>query len=336
MRKWICLQWCFLFSTLILWVACGQGGQNPAPNAENPPEVGTNVPTPPAPATPPVSSVGKQTILIFGDSGTGSSSQTKVAKAMYETCKAAGCNFAVMLGDNVYGSGVSSVNDSQFQSKFEKPYSMFGRFDFWVVIGNHDADGDEISQVKYSSQSQRWRMPALHYMVPNTPDWLHIYGLNTNKIDATQITDMKSKMCGQTGWKFLTGHHPIHSYGDHGDTGGAMSSLVRPAMKECGIQVYLAGHDHHQEHITGNGFEQIIQGAAAKLRGVKTVAYKAGATRKQNFAKSTLGFAIAEVTPTKLQMKFYDADKKVIYTWTSTLQTVGQLPSVPKEAVAGL
>ena len=91
-------------------------------------------------------------ILLFGDSGTGKAGQHRVGRAMYEICRERDCQFALMLGDNVYENGIQvtardSVQGSyqeildQFNEKFEAPYRRFEEiegFRFGAVLGNHD------------------------------------------------------------------------------------------------------------------------------------------------------------------------------------------------------
>ena len=38
-------------------------------------------------------------------------------------CTSHPCEFAVLLGDNIYDTGVTSVTDPQWQTKFEIPYA---------------------------------------------------------------------------------------------------------------------------------------------------------------------------------------------------------------------
>ncbi|MBX9768598.1 MAG: metallophosphoesterase [Bdellovibrionales bacterium] len=276
----------------------------------------------PIPDTPPEPT--RKVFLVFGDAGTGSREQYKVGDAMYRVCQTRGCDFALMLGDNIYENGVKTVSDPQFQTKFEQPYSAFGRFDFWAAPGNHDWHQDVSAQVNYTAKSERWRMPSYHFKVPETPSWLHIYSLDTSSISDPQVTSVRTAMCNEKGWKILFGHHPIHSNGSHGDE-PSMNKKVKPMMKQCGIQIYLAGHDHHQEHITGQGFEQFIQGAAAKLRKVAKVPYHTGDKKRQNFAVSRLGFSVIEMTPDQIVVDFYDLDSKPLYHWEQTIAQVGLL-----------
>lgn len=270
----------------------------------------------------------KITILMFGDAGQGNKDQLIVGKSMFNTCSERNCDFAIMAGDNIYPSGISSPNDPQMIKKFETPYSIFGRFDFWVVAGNHDWYGGTKSvqsEVAYTNQSLRWRMPALNYAIPNLPVWLNIYGIDSDKLTQQQIDQSSSLLCSAQGWKIMFGHHPIYSNGMHGDTDKIKKAVV-PMMQKCGVQFYLAGHDHHQEHLTGQGFETIVQGTAAEKRSVKTKTYKPGQAYKQNFAVSRLGYSILEFTQQTASISFYNELGQIIYNWQGTPDSTGKLP----------
>ena len=47
------------------------------------------------------------------------------------------CNFAVLLGDNIYEYGPDGPTDPQFEQKFEAPYKDFD-IPFFLVQGNPD------------------------------------------------------------------------------------------------------------------------------------------------------------------------------------------------------
>ena len=80
---------------------------------------------------------GAVSFIAIGDTGTGEEKQYKVAAAMKEVCDELGCDFALGLGDNIYETGVDSVDDVQFIDKFEKPYADVD-FPFYMTLGNHD------------------------------------------------------------------------------------------------------------------------------------------------------------------------------------------------------
>ena len=80
------------------------------------------------------------TFAAFGDSGKGNEGQKQVADAVVAKCKKDGCDFIMLLGDNIYNSGVDSVNDPQWQEKFEIPYKDLDVV-FKPALGNHDNGG---------------------------------------------------------------------------------------------------------------------------------------------------------------------------------------------------
>ena len=289
------------------------------------------------------------TFLVFGDSGTGGNAQWKVASGMWQVCapdgQRNGCDFAIVLGDNIYRNGVSGSNDVNFQKKFEEPYSHFQRFDFWLVPGNHDWRRERSVQeeINYTGMSDRWRMPFNHYSIPKLPKWLHMYGLDTTVIyDAEyeektpaafgskraarlenariQLETVQSAFRNTTGWKLLFGHHPVYSSGQHGKKDGPG---VIPAMKSAivdelicrgglNIDVYFAGHEHHQEHLEGSsgcdgGFHQVVQGAGGKRRNSRN-SVDGVATQKKLI--TDYGFALVDVSPNSLAVDFYAFDER--------------------------
>ena len=95
------------------------------------------------PNAPQVSAATGQAVsfVAFGDAGqqagTGPANQTAVGDAMAKVCELRGCDFAIELGDNIYLSGVDSVEDEQWQTKFEQPYANFN-YPIYAALGNHD------------------------------------------------------------------------------------------------------------------------------------------------------------------------------------------------------
>ena len=115
--------------------------------------------------------------VVMGDVGEGNASQYKVAEAIEAKCAQDGCDFVVLLGDNIYDNGVSSVEDQQWEDKFEAPYRRLD-MPFYPVLGNHDyGGGDTIFDkpglgnewykgpvaVQYSQHSNKWTLPDTHY-----------------------------------------------------------------------------------------------------------------------------------------------------------------------------
>lgn len=266
--------------------------------------------------------------LVFGDSGTGDAAQREVARYMARECsRRGGCDFALMLGDNIYGRGVRAprdkrgavVIDERFSTRFEQPYAPLGALEFWLVAGNHDWHGaDSVeAQIAYTRYSSRWRMPAHDYAVPLLPDWIRIYGLDTTPLlggrDPQQVERARAWLCDGTGWRILFGHHPVYSSGWHANTRGeyrkAGEPLIEPLIEACGVQFYLSGHDHQQEHLTAPRFEQIVQGAAARLRRLQHIDDRPPGV-EQLAGASERGFALFEVDAERAEVRFFGYGKK--------------------------
>ncbi|MGH8530107.1 MAG: metallophosphoesterase [Nevskiales bacterium] len=190
--------------------------------------------------------------VAFGDAGTGSERQIAVGEAMAEVCRRRGCEFALELGDNFYLSGVSSVDDEQFQSKFETPYKNL-KVPVYVVLGNHDnslgpGEGSDNSkgehQVDYhylaGRNSDKWRMPARYYNftapLSGGAPLAEFFALDSNPLTAilpdlnpqwnfvTYGAEQQSWLsaalkASRARWKIALAHHPYISNGLHGNAG---------------------------------------------------------------------------------------------------------------------
>jgi hypothetical protein len=231
---------------------------------------------------------GPARFIALGDTGRGNADQRRVAMAMRDVCEDKGCDFVLLLGDNIYDAGVETTTDPQWQTKFEQPYSDV-ELPFFVALGNHDYGGrllvdipglgnqfgrGEI-QVLYTDVSMKWNMPATHY----TFTWgdVGFIVLDTNSIvwsdtlngDQAQWLPSALAEVSDKRWVFVAGHHPYLSNGEHGNAGSydapeiAGFDLPNPvpirngeALKVffdehvCGIgQVYFSGHDHNRQWI---------------------------------------------------------------------------------------
>ncbi|MEL0105957.1 MAG: metallophosphoesterase [Rhodospirillaceae bacterium] len=265
----------------------------------------------------------KHTALVFGDFGFGTKQQYKIGKAMKQACDRVGCDFAIGTGDNIYEEGISSVNDSDMQAYFEKPYAHFGRFDFFMTLGNHDHRGNVDAQVAYTNYSERWRMPSRHYAVPKLPTWARFFALDTTRVNPQQIASAEAYLCSAKGWKIVFGHHPPYASTESTHNPKPTTIYVdqtkrelMPLIKKCRIDIMLAGHYHLQEHITSPYIDILVQGAAANTTGRGPLDLDKEA--KSLFREKTPGFGIVTVTPTTFSAKFYDQEGKEIYRWSKS------------------
>jgi len=100
-----------------------------------------------------------------------------VAWAMDETCRNAGCDFGVMLGDNIYPDGATLGTDGiddqrRFGDMLDNPFGRLGAgtpdFAIYAMLGNHDwkhSREGALAQVQYLQQHPNFRMPGLFYRV---------------------------------------------------------------------------------------------------------------------------------------------------------------------------
>jgi acid phosphatase len=114
-------------------------------------------------------------------------------------------------------------------------------------------------------------------------------------------------------WKVVYGHHPVFSYGMHGDQ-EAMIDYVRPLLEKYDVTAYICGHDHDRQFLGPvNGVYYIVSGTGAKSRhtqyGKKTV-----------FAATNLGFTWFRVSAEDFHVQFLDGDGKIefAHTWTKS------------------
>lgn len=247
----------------------------------------------------------------FGDMGTGNASQYQVADALKKVCEEKKCSFVLGLGDNIYGTGVGSEWDPQFNSKFERPYAEID-LPFYMTLGNHDAYGNEEAQVLYSQYSDKWRMPSRYYSFTHKLGAKEIFfvALDTTYMSDQQLSWFETQKARHSdSWTIAFGHHPYRSSGYHGN---AKFKWKRQFQKHfCGqIDLFLAGHDHHKEHVGQDcGVEHFVIGTGGKLRDVK----RAEASK---FARSSLGFGVFTVTAQGIQVEFYNEFAEQEYSTT--------------------
>src|SRR5688500_16447260 len=79
---------------------------------------------------------GSVRFAVLGDSGTGGDAQYGVAKQLAVARGKVPFEFAIMLGDNLYGG----QKPSDFEKKFERPYKplLDAGVKFYAALGNHD------------------------------------------------------------------------------------------------------------------------------------------------------------------------------------------------------
>ncbi len=244
--------------------------------------------------------------LAFGDGGVGEPDQYAVARTMQALCRREGCDFGLGLGDNIYPVGVQGVTDPQFRTAFEVPYAPIGA-PIYMALGNHDYIGNPDAEVAYSrvSPSQRWIMPKRFYTF--FAGGIRFLALDTNQPNDQQEAWARKVLAEserhKEPWVIAFGHHPQQSYGAHQMPDEPLAGFLDRVL--CGhVDVYFAGHDHDKQVLRPRcGVHQVVSGAAGQLRPV-------GSGPETLFARSSLGFAYAEVTGPEMKLHMIDINGK--------------------------
>ena len=268
--------------------------------------------------------------IAIGDTGEANQAQADVAAVIETVCADQGCDFVLLLGDNIYETGVDGVDDPQWQEKFELPYANID-LPFYAVLGNHDygnLSADEAlgaHQVAYTAVSDKWEMPDRWYSFVR--ENIGFYALDTQvlmfspavlepDLYTPQVSWLQAQLDlpDQPRWHIGFGHHPYYSNGQHGNAGeydllppgtiGAGQQL-KDAFDDnlCGkLDLYLSGHDHDRQwhETTCDDTQFIVSGAGAKLR----EQHGDQPTHFQDF--DTEGFAWLQVDDDDLTVQFWD------------------------------
>ena len=271
--------------------------------------------------------------VAIGDAGKGNAEQKQVADAIQAKCAASGCDFVQLLGDNIYDTGVSSVTDPQWQTKFEVPYANVTQ-PFWAVLGNHDNGGNGTGneqwkgdiEVAYSMTSTKWKMPSRYYV--HQEPGVDFFGLDTNAGMFDQTATQKSDMSGwltqsTASWKIAFGHHPYKSNGPHGNAGSYEGLPFIPLINGSGVKsllettvcgkadVYICGHDHSRQWLldTCAGTELIVSGAGASTTDLNS--------NNANYWQSDqIGFLYVSIQGNTFTGEFYGVDGTMEYSRT--------------------
>ena len=239
----------------------------------------------------------------------------------------------LLLGDNFYPDGVSSVTDPQWRTKFEDLFSEPAfSLPFHACLGNHDHNGNAAAQVEYSSRSSRWRMPASYYTFTLPLDgggYAQIFVLDTQRIWKSdgnreeQLAWLERELAASTAiWKIVAGHHPIRSGGLHGE-GGIMAKIARglePIFARNDVALYVSGHDHDLQLLEGEaGWMQVVSGAGSLPR-------DSSRTAATHFVAAAPGFATLVLSPETLGVEFQVVGQGLVH--SEVIRRVGDRAGV--------
>jgi hypothetical protein len=250
--------------------------------------------TAPVTSTPPTTSAptgSDVTFFVFGDSGSGSADQIRVANLVDNW----DWDLGVLVGDIIYPDGQASGFDPYFFTPYAR---MLRSIPFYPVIGNHD--NHTLSAQPYldafylptaNSGTERW----YSFDYGN----IHFIGLDSNQASTTAQTtwlrsDLTAARSNNARWIFVTLHHPGYSSGTHHGRDLWIYQHWCPIFEEFEVDAVFAGHDHIYERTTvcrdfypnKRGVVYYVVGTGgASLYGISPQPYSAFAVAKNGALK---------------------------------------------------
>lgn len=273
---------------------------------------------------------GALNFVVLGDWGrNGEKDQRDVAHQMAAAAGETGAKFVIAVGDNFYEDGVTSVDDPQWQSSFEKVYTAPSLQVPWhVALGNHDYHGNCDAQIAYASKSRRWNMPSRYYLrteqidAANAVDFFFLDTMPMAAFDddekqhhgnvpwhdvPNQMAWFERKLAASTApWKIVIGHHPIYTGGSHGDTPFLVQHVL-PLLQKHRVQAYINGHDHDLQHLQAGSVNLFCSGGGSRPR-------KTTRTPHTKFADGCSGFMSVAMQADKMDVRMIDDKGNLLYT----------------------
>jgi predicted phosphodiesterase len=203
---------------------------------------------------------GSVKFAVIGDSGTGGGAQQKVADQIAAAHRMFPFEFAIMLGDNLYGS----EDKGDYESKFERPYKplLDAGVKFYAALGNHDDPAQRLYK-PFNMNGERY-----YSFKPSLLGGVRFFVIDSNYVDQKQLDWLEKELASSgSGWKIAYFHHPIYSSGGRHGSDLVLRGQLEPIFVKHGVNVVFTGHEHFYERIKPQkGITYIVSGAAAKLR----------------------------------------------------------------------
>jgi len=197
---------------------------------------------------------------VIGDSGTGGAEQYRVGETLAASRTIFSFDFALMLGDNMYGGD----SPQDYVAKFERPYRALldAKVKFYAALGNHDNTNQRLYK-PFNMNGERY-----YTFKPGLGTGVRFFGLDSNYMDKNQLVWLEKELANSgSDWKIAFFHHPMYSSGGAHGSDLRLREQLEPLFVKYGVDVVFAGHDHFYERIKPQkGIYYFVSGGAAKLR----------------------------------------------------------------------
>jgi acid phosphatase type 7 len=194
-------------------------------------------------------------ILAFGDSGGGGSDQYELLKYMYQFPS----ELIIHTGDLAYDKG--TIN--QFEANVFNVYAeLFRNLPFFPAPGNHEYETDGAAPFRAV-----FALPDMGGEQWYSYDWgrIHFAVIDTEADYEKQVKWLDQDLAASKApWKIVYLHKPPYSSGDH-KSDLPTRTAFKPLFEKHGVQLVLAGHDHHYERMhPQNGVAYIVTGGGGR------------------------------------------------------------------------
>lgn len=193
---------------------------------------------------------------VLGDTGTGDTRQEEVAAQLVKWRQQFAFTFALLLGDNLYGS----ERPQDYARKFEEPYKALidAKVEFHATLGNHDDPNQRFYKL-FNLGGERYRT----FKKAN----VRFFVLDSNYMDPAQTKWLEKELqASASDWKIPYFHHPLYTSATRGPN-VELRAVLEPLFVKYGVDVVLTGHEHLYERLKPQqGIHHFVAGGSAKLR----------------------------------------------------------------------
>jgi 3',5'-cyclic AMP phosphodiesterase CpdA len=226
---------------------------------------------------------------------------------MTEAYKIFRFEFAIMVGDNLYGS----ESAADFRRKFEEPYKplLDAGVKFYAALGNHD-DPTQRYYKNFNMNGERFYTFKAPKKGPDILGDVRFFALDSNYMSPEQLQWLEKELKAPgSGWKIPFFHHPLYSSGEKHGADVKLREQLEPLFVKHGVDVVFAGHEHFYERLKPQkGITYFVTGSSAKLR--RGNIGESGMTAKG--FDTGYAFVIVEITGDELYFQAIEAGGKTI------------------------
>jgi 3',5'-cyclic AMP phosphodiesterase CpdA len=210
---------------------------------------------------------GSVRFLVLGDTGRGDKGQYETAQEMVAIRQKFPYEFAVLLGDNMYGAD----GPQDYVKKFETPYKplLDAGIKFYGSLGNHD-NPNQSSYKLFNMNGERYYTfrASAGGLSKLTSGGVRFFALDSNYLSKEQLDWLEKELGSSSSeWKICFFHHPLYSSGRTHGSSLETRTVLEPMFVKHGVSVVLTGHDHIYERVKPQkGIYHFVVGSGGSLR----------------------------------------------------------------------